>query len=97
MLLKMILNSIEKFKSFIYGKCYIDGEEGKQKIVVEIHPRKNSKGLCPECKKPSPGYDMQPLRRFQYVTLSLQAMEGRRPRPVVRDRLRFTKTARRDA
>ena len=28
---------------------------------------------------------------------TLQAMEGRRPRPVVRDRLRFTKTARRDA
>lgn len=69
MLLKTILNSVEKLKSFVYGKSYIEGPEDSQQIIVEIHPRKNSKGLCPECTKPSPGYDTQPSRRFQYVPL----------------------------
>ena len=69
MLLKTILNSIEKFKSFVYGKSYIEGKGEHQQIIIEINPRKNSKGLCPACQKPSPGYDRQPLRRFQHVPL----------------------------
>ena len=69
MQLKTILNMLEKFKSFVYGKCYFEGKGQKKLLVVEVVARKGARGCCPNCHKPSPGYDRQPTRRYQYVPL----------------------------
>jgi transposase len=67
MLIKTILNRVEKFKSFVYGECTFEQVGNSQSLIVEVVARKNAKGLCPECYKSSPSYDKQPLRRYQYV------------------------------
>lgn len=69
MLVKTILNSLEKFKSFVYGKCYFEGKLYNRALIVEVLSRKGTKGRCITCMKPSPGYDKQPTRRYQYVPL----------------------------
>jgi transposase len=69
MLIKTILNRIEKFKSFVYGECSFEQIGNSPSLIVEVAARKNAKGLCPECHKLSPSYDKQPLRRYQYVPL----------------------------
>jgi len=69
MLVKTILNKVEKFKSFVYGECTFEKIGNKSSIIVDVAARKNARGLCPECHKPSPSYDKQPLRRYQYVPL----------------------------
>ena len=69
MLIKTILNSLEKFKSFIYGNMYFETIKKKPSLIIEILARKNSQGKCVSCGKSSPGYDVQPIRRYQYVPL----------------------------
>lgn len=69
MLIKTILNRIEKFKSFVYGECRFEPVGNTPSLIVDVIARKNAKGLCPECHKSSPSYDRQPLRRYQYVPL----------------------------
>jgi len=44
MLIKIMLNKIEKFKSFVYGDCTFKQIDN----IVEVAARKNTKGLCPE-------------------------------------------------
>lgn len=69
MLIKTILNRIEKFKSFVYGECCFEEIDNTPSLIVDVAARKNAKGLCPECHESSPSYDKQPLRRYQYVPL----------------------------
>jgi hypothetical protein len=60
MLVKTILNRVEKFKSFVYGECTFEKTGNNASIIVEVAARKNAKGLCPECHKSSPSFDKQP-------------------------------------
>jgi len=69
MLIKTILNKIEKFKSFIYGKITLERMNGADSLIVEVKPRQNAKGTCPKCRKRKPTYDTQPVRFFEYVPL----------------------------
>lgn len=69
MLVKTILNNIEKFKSFIYRKAGFETLAGKKVVVVELLSRKNSRGKCPECGKSCGTYDTQPTRYYEYVPL----------------------------
>jgi len=70
MLVKTILNSIEKFKSFIFSKVYYEATYGKERVViVDVIGRKNSKGECPKCGKRCSTYDTQPYRDYEYVPL----------------------------
>jgi transposase len=69
MLIKTILNSIEKHKSFIYGHSDIEHKAGEASLIVELSARKNSKAVCITCQKPCPSYDKQPCRDYQYVPL----------------------------
>jgi len=58
MQLKTILNSVTHYKSFVFGKIWKEGETSEQQyFVVEVKPRKNSKGICSECDKSCPTYD----------------------------------------
>jgi len=64
MQLKTILNRIEKFKSFVYGKVRLDEKEGRLTLLVEVSARANGQAICSGCGHRRPGYDTQwpPLR-----------------------------------
>ena len=70
MLLKTILNRVEPFKSFVYGKArWMEEEAGRKAIEVEVHARKNGQAICSGCGHRRPGYDRLPERRFEFVPL----------------------------
>ncbi len=66
MLLKTILNRIEKHSSFVYGTPEFEEDS----LLVPIRPRDNSRAVCSGCGKRGGTYDTtrQP-RRFQFVPL----------------------------
>jgi transposase len=69
MQLKTILNRVEYFKSFVYGKAkWVEDAEGPR-IEVAIEARKNGRPICSGCGRPGPGYDRLPERRFEFVPL----------------------------
>ncbi len=69
MQLKTILNSIEKYKSFVYSEArWSSGLKGKE-IEFELTPRRNSQAVCSGCGKKRPGYDRLDSRRFEFVPL----------------------------
>jgi transposase len=69
MQLKTILNRVEPFKSFVYGKVeWVEGT-GRPTLKVEVHARKNGRAICSGCGHPRPGYDRLPERRFEFVPL----------------------------
>lgn len=69
MLVKTILNKIEKFKSFVYEKTYFEIMDGEESLIVELSPRKNSRGTCCTCGKYCSTYDTQFIRDYEYVPL----------------------------
>ena len=69
MLLKTILNRIEHYKSFVYGKVRMLEEDGKLAIEVAVEARANGRPICSGCGRPAPGYDRLAKRRFEYVPL----------------------------
>ena len=69
MQLKTILNRVEYFKSFVYGKVrWVDDAE-RPTIEVNIEARRNGHPLCSGCGEMRPGYDRLPERRFEFVPL----------------------------
>lgn len=70
MQLKTILNRVEKYKSFVYGSGrFVESQNGRLTIEVDIAPRGGSRGICSGCHKKRPGYDRLPPRRFEFVPL----------------------------
>jgi len=69
MLLKTILNQVQRHKSFVYGKVNWGDTEENASIEIEVHARTNSKALCSGCGCPGPGYDHLKTRRFEFVPL----------------------------
>jgi len=67
--LKTILNHVERHKSFIYQEARWADPTTKTEIEIPILARANSHAICSGCKRPAPGYDRQPERRFEYVPL----------------------------
>jgi hypothetical protein len=69
MQLKTVLNRVEPFKSFVYGK--VQWLEGAPRPTLEaaLHTRKNGRAICSGCGRPGPGYDRLPERRFEFVPL----------------------------
>lgn len=67
MQLKIILNRVQKFKSFVYTT--IDWAEYEDQIAIEIgvRPRKNSKPICSGCGEKRAGYDHRETRRFEFI------------------------------
>lgn len=69
MQLKTILNRVEHFKSFVYGKAkWVEDDDGAW-IEVAIEARKNGQAICSGCGHSAPGYDRLPERRFEFVPL----------------------------
>lgn len=69
MLIKTLLNKVERFKSFIYGSSNLTTVNGEDALVIDIKPRRNSRPECPECGKRGKTYDTQPARLFEYVPI----------------------------
>ncbi|MDB4609675.1 ISL3 family transposase [Verrucomicrobia bacterium] len=67
MLIKTLLNKVERFKSFVYGSVTVMLVSGVEAMVIDIVPRRNSRPECPECGKRCTVYDRQPQRLFEYV------------------------------
>ena len=51
MLIKTLLNKVERFKSFVYGSSSVQFVDGVEALVIDIDPRRNSRPVCPECGK----------------------------------------------
>ena len=72
MLIKTILNKIEKYKSFVYSEAYWETKAPAepQSLIIELSARKNGHGICSGgCQKYCPTYDTQPVRDYEYVPL----------------------------
>ena len=69
MLIKTILNRIEKHPSFVYGKAEWRKIAGQDALLVEIKPRANGQPVCSQCGRRRPGYDTLDTRWFEYVPL----------------------------
>jgi transposase len=67
MLIKTLLNKVERFKSFIYGTASVMLVDGGEALVIDIAPRRNSRPICPECRQRRSTYDRQPARLFEYL------------------------------
>jgi transposase len=69
MQLKSILNRVERYKSFVYGKAQWVEDAARPTIEVRIEPRANSRPICSGCGRAGPGYDRLPEQRFEFVPL----------------------------
>ena len=69
MQLKIILNRIQKFKSFVYGAVrWVEGAK-EPTIEVELRPRSNSRPICAVCGCRRPGCDTLLKRRFEFIPM----------------------------
>ena len=67
MQLKTILNRVHKYQSFIYTDIKLK-EEGEQlKLDITIRSRSNSRPICSGCGRKRSGYDILPVRRFDFI------------------------------
>jgi transposase len=67
MLVKTILNRIEKHSSFVYHAARF-GDDG-QSIEIEVRPRRGAWPVCSGCQRRRSAYDKLPERQFQFVPL----------------------------
>lgn len=68
MLLKTILNRIEKHSSFVYQQArFRDGSD--LVIEIDVRARRGSRAVCSGCSKRGPTYDTLAERAFQFVPL----------------------------
>jgi len=69
MLIKTVLNKIEKHKGFIYGRITLE-EGARARLIIEVRPDQRCKALCSSCEQPCPCYDKMPnTRYFQFPPL----------------------------
>jgi len=70
MLLKTLLNKIEKYSSFVYKKVRFGLINFQKSLIIEINFRVGSRGRCPECRRRCPTYDTaRTTRLFSYVPI----------------------------
>ncbi|MCP4545611.1 MAG: transposase family protein [bacterium] len=70
MLVKTILNRVQKFPSFVYGDVRFAHEGTELCLEVDIVPRINGRVRCSGCHRRRPVYDtMKETRRFEFVPL----------------------------
>jgi len=69
MLLKSILNTVQRHAGFVYGAIRLIKHADQLALEVHIEARKGSRPICSGCDLVCPGYDTLSLRRFQFVPL----------------------------
>src|SRR5215813_8106109 len=68
MLLKTILNRVERHKRFVYGKASWFNH-ARPSLRIEVRPRAGSDPFCSGCGKRGPTYDHLKVRLFEFVPL----------------------------
>ncbi len=69
MLLKTILNRVQKHSSFVYDRVSWIEQGGQPGLLVLILPRAGSRPVCPGCGRRRGCYDRQPARCYDFVPL----------------------------
>jgi transposase len=69
MLLKTILNRVQKYGSFVYDRVSWIEQGGRPGLLVLILPRAGSRPVCPGCGRRRGCYDRQPARFYDFVPL----------------------------
>jgi transposase len=69
MLVKTILNRIQKQPGFVYGAVTLLEEQGYLVLGVDLWPRRGSWPICSKCGQRGPGYDTLSVRRFEFIAL----------------------------
>ena len=73
---KTLLNQMEKFKGFVYGKIGLRKNGDRSTLVIEILPRKGSSPECPVCGRKRPTHDTsRTARDFSYMPLWVYPVE----------------------
>lgn len=67
MLLARLLNACHHFPGFVYAAVRL--LEATSTIEVDVRPRRGSKAHCSGCGKAAPGYDVLPMRRFEFIPI----------------------------
>jgi len=80
-----LLNRIEKLKSFVYKKVSLEEVDGKEAVVIDVRPRKNSPPVYRVCMKRCGTHSTGRPRRFEHVPFwGWQVYLQYRPRHSVR-------------
>jgi transposase len=69
MLLKTILNRVQKQPGFVYGTVRLVETPWRKEVEVEVRPRAGRRPTCSGCHRPGPGYDTLAARRYEFVPL----------------------------
>ena len=67
MLVKTILNRVQKFKGFVYQAIKWSDDASEPALEIQVVSRSNARGVCRVCGNPAPGYDTQPARRYEFI------------------------------
>jgi transposase len=65
MLLARLLNACHHFPGFVYAAVRLIEATGT--IEIDVRPRRGSKPHCSCCGTAGPGYDVLPMRRFEFI------------------------------
>ena len=66
-MLARLLNACHHFPGFVYAAVRL--LEATSTIEVDVRPRRGSKAHCSCCGKAAPGYDVLPVRRFEFIPI----------------------------
>ncbi len=69
MLIKTLLNCVQKQPGFVYGAISLAEERGRLMLEVVLRPRANGRPRCSGCQRPRPGYDTLAPRHWEFVPL----------------------------
>ena len=69
MLLKTILNRVQKQPGFVYGAIRCVEARGAGGLEVAVRCRAGGRPRCSGCGQPGPGYDTLPARQYEFVPL----------------------------
>ena len=67
MLLTRLLNACHHFPGFVYATARLI--EASSTIEIDVRPRRSSKPRCSCCGKTAAGYDVLPVRRFEFIPI----------------------------
>ena len=60
-----ILNHCYRHRGFVYQRARFSAD--RKSIEIDVRPRERSAAICSGCRKPAPGYDHLPERRFEFI------------------------------
>ena len=69
MLIRTLLNKVQKFKGFKFESVSLGEYRGEEALKIKIVPRKGSKPICSVGGKPTAGYDNMGFREFEFIPI----------------------------